>query len=137
MVPQLLPIVSPLVEIIFPCLSVCSTDLLSLSARMKKNCSYTATSEEHVVTSMPVVWMSSRILRRIFSMTMSSSLDKQLAAVLTEPAISGIIKLNCNTSSHAFHNDGGIALVWKNRVTDLLSGWTIFGFVVSHRMCAN
>ena len=32
---------------------------------------------------------------------------------------------------------GGIAFVWKKRVTDLLSVKTIVGFVASHKICAN
>ena len=84
---------------------------------MKKNCSPSATSEGDVDTSMGVVCTSSRILRWIFSVTFSSSLERKSAAVLIEPAICAILKLNCSTFSHAFHRDGGMAFVWKNRVT--------------------
>ena len=70
-------------------------------------------------------------------MTFSSNLEKMSAAVLAEPAICAILKLNCSTYSHAFHNVGGMAFVWKNRKTDLLSIKTIVGFDASHRLCAN
>ena len=76
---------------------VCSSDSLVSSACVKKNCSSSATSEEEVVTSIGVVWISSLILRRIFSVTLSSSLERKSAAVLTDPAICAILKLNCNT----------------------------------------
>ena len=68
-----------------------------MSACVTKNCSSSATSEEEVVTSIGVVWISSRILRRIFSVTLSSSLGKKSAALLVEPARCAILNLNCNT----------------------------------------
>ena len=86
---------------------------------------------------MCVVWISFLILRRIFSVTLSSSLQGKSAAVLTEPAKCAILKLNCKTYSHAFQSAGGIAFVWKKRVTDLLSVRTFVGFVAAHRVCAN
>ena len=116
---------------------VCSSDPSFLYACVTKNCSSSALSKEDVVTSMGVVWIYSRIFRRIFSVTLSSSLERKLAAVLTEPAMCAILKLKCNTESRAFQSAGGIAFVWKKRVTDLLSVRTIVGFVASHRMCAN
>ena len=76
---------------------VCSSDSLGSSACVKKNYSASATSEEEVVTSMGIVWISSLILRRIFSVTLSSSLERKSAAVLTDPALCAILKLNCNT----------------------------------------
>ena len=79
------------------CSRVRSPDLSLLCARVKKNCSSSATSEEDVVTSIGVVWISSRILRRFFSVTLGSSLERKSAAVLTEPAMCAILKLNCNT----------------------------------------
>ena len=112
------------------------SDSSLLSAGFKKNCSSSATFEEGVVTSMGVVWMSSRILRRISSVNLGSSLERKSAAVLTEPEMCAILKLNCNTSKHAFHSVGGIAFVWKKRVTDLLSVGKNVGFVASHRSCA-
>ena len=74
---------------------VCKSDSSFLSACVKKNCSSSATSEEEVVTSIGVVWIFSRTLRLIFSVTSSSSLDRKSAAVLTEPAMCAILKLNC------------------------------------------
>ena len=91
-----------------------------LSGCVKKNCSSSATSDEDVHTSMGVVCTSSQILRWIFSVAFSSNLDRKSAAVLTEPVICAILKLNGSTQSHAFHRDGGMAFVWKNRVTDLM-----------------
>ena len=44
------------------------------------------------------------------------------------------MKLNCRTKSQAFHNAGGIVLVWKKRVTDLLSVRTMTGLVDPHKM---
>ena len=79
------------------CSSVSSPDSFSLSAWVKKNCSSSVTSDEAVVTWMGVVWISYRILRRIFPLTLSCSLERKSAAVLTEPAICAISKLNCNT----------------------------------------
>ena len=86
---------------------------------------------------MGVVCTSSLILRRILSETYNSNREKKSTAVFTEPTICASLKLNCSTKAHAFHKDGGMALVWKNRVTDLLSVKTVVGFVASHRMCAN
>ena len=62
-----------------------------------KNSSSLATSEEEVVTSIGVVWISSRILRRIYSLTFSSNLERKSSAVLTEPLMCAVLKLNCNT----------------------------------------
>ena len=76
---------------------VCSSESLPSSACVKKICSSSATSEEDVVTSIGVVWISSPILRRIFSVTLISSLESKSAAVLTDPAICAILKLNCKT----------------------------------------
>ena len=63
----------------------------------KKNYSSSATSEEDVVTSIGVVWISFRIFRRMFTVTLSSNLEKKSAAVLIDPAMFTILKLNCNT----------------------------------------
>ena len=76
---------------------VCSSDSLASSACVKKLCSSLSTSEEEFVNSMGVVWISSLILRRIFSVTLSSSLERKSIAVLTDPAMCAILKLNCNT----------------------------------------
>ena len=116
---------------------VWSSDSFSLSACVKKNCSSSATSEEVVVASMCGVWIPSRPLGRIFSVTLISSPEVKSASMLTEPVKCAIWKLKCNTQSHAIHSAGGIAFVWKKRVTDLLSVGTIVGFVVSHKKCAN
>ena len=115
----------------------CSFDSSFLSACLMKNCFSSATSEEDVVTSIGVVWISSRTLRRSFSLTLSSSLEKQSAAMLTKPAICSILKLNCNTYSPAYQRAGGIGFVWKKCVTDILSVRKIVGFVACQRMCAN
>ena len=71
---------------------VCSSESLPSSACVKKICSSSATSEEDVVTSIGVVWISSLILRRIFSVTLSSSLERKSTAVLTDPAICAFFK---------------------------------------------
>ena len=65
------------------------------------------------MTSIGVVFISSRILRRIFSVTFNSSLARKSTAVLTEPAICFILEMNCSTFSDVFHKNGGIAFVWK------------------------
>ena len=74
-----------------------SSDSSSLPACVKKKCSSSATSEEDVITSMGVAWISSRTLRRTFSVTLSSNLERKSAEVLTEPVMSSFLKLNCNT----------------------------------------
>ena len=76
---------------------VCSSDSSLLLACMKKHYSSSASYEEEVVTSIVVVWISCRILRYIFSVTFSSSLERKSAAMLTKPAMCSISKLNCNT----------------------------------------
>ena len=43
------------------------------------------------------VWIASRFLRRILSVTSSPSFDWKSAAVLTESMMCAILKLNCNT----------------------------------------
>ena len=116
---------------------VCSSDWLLLSACVKKICSPSAMSEEEDVTSIGVGWICSQILRRISSVTLSSSLERRSTAVLTDPAMCAILKLYCNTESHALQSAGGIAFVWKKRVTDLLPVRTLVGFVVCYKMCAN
>ena len=90
-----------------------------------------------MVPSMGAVRIFSQIFRRIISVILGSSLERKTAALLTEPAISAIFKLNCNTKSHAFHSAGGIAFVCKVFVTDLLNVRTFVGFVVSHKVCAH
>ena len=95
---------------------VCSSDSSLLSACVKKICSSSATSEEEVVTLICVVWISSLILRRIFSVTLSSSLERKSAAVLTEPAMCAILKLNCNTQPMHSRLLAGLPLFAK-------SGW--------------
>ena len=72
---------------------VCPSDSLLSSACVKKNYSSSATSKEEVVTSIGVVWISSLILRRIFSLTLSSTLERKSAAVMTDPAICAFFKL--------------------------------------------
>ena len=74
---------------------VCSSDSDSLSAFLKEDCSSSALAEEDVVTSMGVVWTTSLILSSLFSVTLS--LEKRSAAVLTESAMIAILKSNCNT----------------------------------------
>ena len=64
--------------------SVRSSDSSCLSDCVKENVSSSGTSEEEVVTSIGVVWITSRIFRPIFSVTLTSSLERKLAAVLTE-----------------------------------------------------
>ena len=77
--------------------SVCSSDSSPSSTFVEKSCSSSATSEEEVVTSIGFVWISSLILGRIFSVTLSSSLERKSAAVLTDPSMCASLKLNCNT----------------------------------------
>ena len=84
-----------------------------LSVCTKENCSSSPTSEEDDVTSIGVVSISCRILRRSFCVFLSSSLEKKSAAVFTGTAVCAIVKLSCNTSPHAFKSDGGLAFVWK------------------------
>ena len=60
---------------------VCASDSSLLSACVKKNCISSATSEDEVVTSIGVVWISSSILGRIFSVTLSSSVESKSPAM--------------------------------------------------------
>ena len=73
-----------------------SSNSLSMYACVKKECLSCATSDEDVVTSIGLVYMSCRILRRIFSVTMTCSLESK-SAVFTEPAKCATLKLNWNT----------------------------------------
>ena len=102
-----------------------------------KNCSSSAMSEDDVVISMGVVCKSFRVLRRMFSVTFYSSPEKKSAADLTEPAVSAILKFNCNTQSHAFRKFVGMAFARKTLVTNLLFVKTLVGFDASHKMSAN
>ena len=80
-----------------------------------------------------------RILRRILSVTLSSSLERKSAALLIEPAICAILKLNCNTVSHALHSTGRIAFVLLNRLTALffVRRSVAFEFKKCHVKCQN
>ena len=78
-------------------LRVSYSDSSLLSACLKNNCSSTATTVEDVVTSIGFVWIFSRILRRIFSVTLSSSLERKSAEVFSEPALCTILKLIFST----------------------------------------
>ena len=80
---------------------------------MQKNFSSSATSDDDVIISMGADGVSTRISIGNFSVTLSSSLERKLAAVSAEPAMCVILQLNCNTSSHAFHSADGNAFVWK------------------------
>ena len=109
----------------------------SLSAWLKNNCFSSLTSEDVVVTSMGVVCTSSRILRQIFYVALSSSQARSSAAVLTEPTLSAMLKLNCNKYLYALPSDGRTAFVRLKCVTDMLSVKTIVGFAISQKTCAN
>ena len=61
---------------------------------MKKICFLSATSGEDVVTSVDFVCISSRILRRHFSVSLSSSLERLPAVLLTEPAMCAFLYLD-------------------------------------------
>ena len=71
------------------------------------------------------------------SVTIGYTRERKSATVLTESTRCAILTLNCITHLHAFHKDGGIASVWKNRVTDLSSFRTIVSFVVYDKLCAS
>ena len=75
----------------------CSSDSSLLFACLRKNCSSSATSKKDVVTPIDVFRISSRILRRIFSVTLISNLQKKSGAVLTQPAMCANLNLNCST----------------------------------------
>ena len=137
MVPHVLPILLPFPRLLSPLKGVCSSLCFSPSACLKKKFSSPATSEVVVVTSVGVLCTSYRILRRIISVTFNFNRQRKSAAVFSEPAICVIFKLNCRTLLHAFHKDGGITFVWKNRVIDLLSVRTIVRFVASDKLCTN
>ena len=90
-----------------------------------------------MVTSIGVIWISSHILRRLLSVTLSSSLEIKKAGVLTEPAWRATLELICNTHSHAFQSAGGIAFVWKKRVRDLLYVTTLLVFLIPRESMQN
>ena len=85
-------------------------------------------------TSIGEVWMSSLIRSWIFSLGSKSSRERKSAAVFIRPGTWAMVKLNCRTKSQAFHKSGGIILVCKNRVTDLLSVKTMTGLVDPHKI---
>ena len=119
------------------CLAVCfrcniSSSVSNCSSGKKNCCSSSATSVDCMLICMGVVRISSRIVSFIFSLGVTSSLERKSAAVLSVPATCMILKLNCKTQSHAFQRVGGIALVWKNFVTDWLSVMTRVGKAASH-----
>ena len=51
------------------------------------------------------------------------------------PGMCAKVKLICSTKSHALHNGGGITLLCKNFVTDLLSVMTMTGFGIPQKVC--
>ena len=71
-------------ENVFFRLKTCCLVSFSPSVRMKKNSSSSVTSERDVFTSIGVVCVSSRILRRTFSVIFTSNKEKNSAAVLTQ-----------------------------------------------------
>ena len=102
------------------------------SACVMKNCSSSPTSEEGVVNSIGVLCMCFQILRRMFSITLCSSLARKSAAVMIEATnVCFFRKKTCNTKSHAFNSDGGKTFVWKKRLDDLLSIRTSARFAAS------
>ena len=72
--------------------------------------------------------LSSRILSRIFSVTLNCSLGEKLAALLTKPVTWFNSKTNCNTYSLAFNSDDGKAFVLNEQVPDFLSVKMTVGF---------
>ena len=118
-------------------LKVCSSISTLSSVWLEKNCAPSATCEVDVFTSMVVFRTSSRNMRRIFSVTLSSNLERKSAAVLTELVLCEVFKICSSTYSHAFHKDSGAALVRKKGEINLFYFETIFGFDASHKMCAN
>ena len=90
-----------------------------------------------MLTSFGCVGTTSRILRMSFSFRSTCKSDKKSAAVFILPGMNAMVKWICSTKTHAFRNGGGIILVWKNRVTDLLSVMTMTGFAVPRNICLN
>ena len=78
--------------------------------------------------------MSSRNKSWTFSLGFRSSLERKSAVVFIRSGTWAMVKLNCRTKSQAFHKAGGIILVWKNCVTDLLSVKTMTGLVDPHKI---
>ena len=92
---------------------------------------------DSMFTSIGFVGMSSLIFKIIFSLGSISGRDKKSAAVFTFPGMCAIVKLNCNTKSHAFYRGAGMIFVWKNLVTDLLSVMMSTGLVEPQNTCPN
>ena len=61
--------------------------------------------------------------------------DKKSAEVFILPGTFAIVRLNCNSKLHAFHNGGGINLVWKKVVTTLLYAMMILSFGDPQKTC--
>ena len=118
-------------------LRVCSSVSYRLFACVTRGHFKFPISQEDVVISIGVVCMSHRTWSWIFSVDLRSNPERKQAVVLIEPAMCAFLQIICNTELHAFHSDGAIAFVWKNRVTDSLSVRMIACFVASHRKCAN
>ena len=87
----------------------------SLSACLKNICVSSLTSEDVVVTSVGVVCTPSRILRQIFYVALSSSQARSSAAVLTEPTLCAMLKLNWTN----------ICMLSPVMVEELLSEWNV------------
>ena len=67
----------------------------------------------------------------------ASSFNRKTVAVFSFRRICAFTELICNTKSHTFHSGGGIILVWRNLVSDLLSVILLVGFVAPHKLCPN
>ena len=107
------------------------SDSFSLSACERKSCYPSATSEVYVVTSICFVYISSRTLKKISSVTLSSNLVKKAALVENEKAFCAFLKWVCNTWSHSFQSDGYNVFVSKKFGSDLLFFKTIVSCVAS------
>ena len=90
---------------------------------------------DSMLTSIDLTVKSSRVFKSIFSVGSASRLARKSAAVVIFPGMCDFTKMNCNTKSPAFQGAGGINLVWKNFLSDLLSAMMMVGLVAPQKLC--
>ena len=108
-----------------------------LVCAIKKNVSSCAIPVDSVFTSIGFAGISPLIFRIIFSLGSNSERDQKSAGVFIFPGERAMVKLNCKTTSQAFHKGGGINSIWKNLVTGLVSVMIIIGLVALPNKCTN
>ena len=106
------------------------------SSSKNRNSSW-ATPIACMLTSIALVVTSFRMFILSFSGRLTSALEQKPAAVFIASATCALTTLHYSTQWQAFQMGGGIILVWKKRVTELLSAKTITGKTLPHMRCQN